>query len=117
MVPTSANGQPAFALYMKQPDGSHQAFQIQVLTLTDKGVSHVSTFFDTTLFAQFGLPEMGLRIDLWLLAHRALNPPSSSSLAEEKSTSAPSSSPRRRAIPTLAAGYCRADVKRMTLSR
>jgi RNA polymerase sigma-70 factor (ECF subfamily) len=58
MVPTSANGQPAFALYMKQPDGSHQAFQIQVLTLTDTGVSHVSTFFDTTLFAQFGMPEM-----------------------------------------------------------
>jgi RNA polymerase sigma-70 factor (ECF subfamily) len=58
MVPTSANGQPAFGLYMKQADGSHQAFQIQVLTLTDKGVSHVSTFFDTTLFAQFGLPEV-----------------------------------------------------------
>jgi RNA polymerase sigma-70 factor (ECF subfamily) len=58
MVRASANGQPAFALYMKQPDGSHRAFQIQVLTLTDKGVSHVSTFFDTTLFAQFGLPEV-----------------------------------------------------------
>jgi hypothetical protein len=26
--------------------------------LTDKGVSHVSTFFDTTLFARFGLPEV-----------------------------------------------------------
>ena len=58
MVPTSANGQPAFALYMKQPDGSHRAFQLQVLTLTDKGVSHVGMFFDTTLFAQFGLPEV-----------------------------------------------------------
>ena len=58
MVPTSANGQPAFGLYMKQPDGTHRAFQLQVLTLTDKGVSHVSTFFDLTLFEKFGLPEV-----------------------------------------------------------
>jgi RNA polymerase sigma-70 factor (ECF subfamily) len=57
MVPTYANGQPAFALYMKQPDGTHKAFQLQVLTLTDKGVSHVGCFFDTTLFEKFGLPE------------------------------------------------------------
>jgi RNA polymerase sigma-70 factor, ECF subfamily len=58
MVPTSANGQPAFGLYMMQPDGTHQAFQLQVLTLTAKGVAHVSVFFDTALFAQFGLPEV-----------------------------------------------------------
>ena len=58
MVPTSANGQPAFALYMREPDGEHRAFQLQVLTLSGKGVSHVSTFFDTTLFKEFGLPEV-----------------------------------------------------------
>jgi RNA polymerase sigma-70 factor (ECF subfamily) len=58
LVPTSANAQPAFGLYMKQPDGLHHAFQIQVLTLSAEGVSHVSTFFDTTLFADFGLPEV-----------------------------------------------------------
>jgi RNA polymerase sigma-70 factor, ECF subfamily len=58
MVPTSANGQPAFALYMKEPDGLHHAFQIQVLTLSGKGVSRVSTFFDLALFEQFGLPEV-----------------------------------------------------------
>ena len=58
MVPTSANGQPAFALYMKQPDGTHHAFQLQVLTLTAMGVAHVSTFFDTTLFVDFGLPDV-----------------------------------------------------------
>jgi len=43
---------------MKQPDGTHHAFQLQVLTVTDKGVSHVGCFFDTALFAQFGLPEV-----------------------------------------------------------
>ena len=58
MVPTSANGQPAFALYMREPDGEHRAFQLQVLTLSGKGVSHVSTFFDITLFEEFGLPEV-----------------------------------------------------------
>ena len=31
---------------------------MQVLTLTDRGVSHVSTFFDTSLFEQFGLPDV-----------------------------------------------------------
>jgi len=61
MVPTSANGQPALALYMKRPDGTYGAFQLQVLTLTDKGVSHVGCFFDTTLFEKFGLPEVVVR--------------------------------------------------------
>jgi RNA polymerase sigma-70 factor (ECF subfamily) len=58
MVPTAANGQPALALYMKQPDGTHGAFQLQVLTLTDKGVSHVGCFFDTALFEEFELPDV-----------------------------------------------------------
>jgi RNA polymerase sigma-70 factor (ECF subfamily) len=61
LVPVFANGQPAFGLYMRQPDGSHQAFQLQVLTLTNQGVSHVSTFFDLTLFDTFGLPEVLVR--------------------------------------------------------
>jgi RNA polymerase sigma-70 factor (ECF subfamily) len=43
---------------MREPDGKHRAFQLQVLTLSGKGVSHVSTFFDTTLFEEFGLPEV-----------------------------------------------------------
>jgi RNA polymerase sigma-70 factor (ECF subfamily) len=56
LVPTSANGQPAFGLYMVQPDGSHAAFQLQVLTLDGDRVSHVSVFFDLRLFEKFGLP-------------------------------------------------------------
>jgi RNA polymerase sigma-70 factor (ECF subfamily) len=58
MVRADANGQPAFALYMRDPDGVHRAFQIQVLTVSDKGVSHVGCFFDTGLFRAFGLPEV-----------------------------------------------------------
>ncbi|MGE5720688.1 MAG: RNA polymerase subunit sigma-70, partial [Nocardioidaceae bacterium] len=58
MLPTSANGQPAFALYMRDADGVHRAFQIQVLTVTDGAVSHVGTFFDTQLFEAFRLPQV-----------------------------------------------------------
>ena len=57
MVQVSANGQPALALYMIQPDGSHRAFQLQVPTVTAEGISHVACFFDTKLFARFGLPD------------------------------------------------------------
>ncbi|HET9646945.1 MAG TPA: sigma-70 family RNA polymerase sigma factor [Microlunatus sp.] len=56
MVPTSANGQPAYAMYMRDLDGVHRAFQLQVLSLRAGRVAHVSAFFDTTLFAVFGLP-------------------------------------------------------------
>jgi RNA polymerase sigma-70 factor (ECF subfamily) len=56
LVPTHANGQPAFGLYMRQPDDSYAAFQLQVLTLDGDRVSHVSVFFDLRLFEKFGLP-------------------------------------------------------------
>jgi RNA polymerase sigma-70 factor, ECF subfamily len=58
MVRADANGQPAFALYMRDADGVHRAFQLQVLTVTGGGVSHVGCFFDTGLFDAFGLPEV-----------------------------------------------------------
>ena len=56
MVPVGANGQPAFGLYMRQPDGTHAAFQLQVLTLSGDRVSRVGVFFDVSLFDRFGLP-------------------------------------------------------------
>jgi RNA polymerase sigma-70 factor (ECF subfamily) len=56
LVPTAANGQPAFAMYILADDGSWQAFQLQVLTLNGTEISHVTVFFDLTLFATFGLP-------------------------------------------------------------
>ncbi|HEY2207222.1 MAG TPA: sigma-70 family RNA polymerase sigma factor [Pseudonocardia sp.] len=51
-----ANGQPVFAVYMRGEDGVHRAFQLQQLTLDERGVSHVACYFDTALFAAFGLP-------------------------------------------------------------
>ncbi len=56
LLPTQANGQPAFAMYIRTDDGSWQAFQLQVLTLTGTAVGHVTAFFDQSLFPRFGLP-------------------------------------------------------------
>ena len=58
LIPTWANGQPAFGLYMRNPDdGGYRPFQLPVLTLHGDRVAHVAVFFDTSLFATFGLPE------------------------------------------------------------
>jgi RNA polymerase sigma-70 factor (ECF subfamily) len=57
LVPTRANGQPAFGLYLRGEDGGYRPFNLPVLTLTEAGVTHVACFFDTGLFAAFGLPD------------------------------------------------------------
>jgi RNA polymerase sigma-70 factor (ECF subfamily) len=58
LLPTAANGQPAYAVYMRGDDGVHRPFQIQQLTVTAGGVSHVTAYFDLKLFTTFGLPEV-----------------------------------------------------------
>jgi RNA polymerase sigma-70 factor (ECF subfamily) len=59
LVPLWANGQPGFAVYMRDPfENSHRAFQIQVLTLTAAGIIHAVAFFDVTLFDAFNLPDL-----------------------------------------------------------
>jgi RNA polymerase sigma-70 factor, ECF subfamily len=55
LIPLTANGQPAAAMYMR--DGErHVPFQLHVLDMDADGVSHVVAFLDTALFAKFGLP-------------------------------------------------------------
>jgi RNA polymerase sigma-70 factor (ECF subfamily) len=56
MLRTSANGQPAFALYMAGPDGDYTPFHIQVLDLDGERVRKVVAFFGEELFTTFGLP-------------------------------------------------------------
>jgi RNA polymerase sigma-70 factor (ECF subfamily) len=56
LLPTEANGQPAFGMYIRLDDGSWLAFQLQVVTLTAAGISHMTAFFDLELFTTFGLP-------------------------------------------------------------
>ena len=57
MVPVAANGQPAFAAYMRGTTASHRAHAVQVLTITPSGLSRVASFNDSSLFAAFSLPE------------------------------------------------------------
>jgi RNA polymerase sigma-70 factor (ECF subfamily) len=57
MVRTTANGQPAFGLYMRGADGEFEPFHLQVLDLDGDRVRHVAAFFDTDLFRRFGLPD------------------------------------------------------------
>ncbi len=56
MLRTSANGQPAFGLYMRQPNGEFTPFHLQVLTIAGDRVAHVGAFFSPQLFETFGLP-------------------------------------------------------------
>jgi RNA polymerase sigma-70 factor (ECF subfamily) len=56
MIATTANGQPAYGLYMRSADGTFQPFHLQVLELDGGRVKHVGAFFDHRLFQTFGLP-------------------------------------------------------------
>jgi RNA polymerase sigma-70 factor, ECF subfamily len=59
LVPTGANRQPAFALYVRGPEGpERRAHTIQVLTLQDDAIAALVYFRDARLFAAFGLPAV-----------------------------------------------------------
>jgi RNA polymerase sigma-70 factor, ECF subfamily len=57
LVPTTANGQPAYGLYMRSADGRMRPFQLQQLTIGPNGVERVTAYFDLRLFETFGLPS------------------------------------------------------------
>src|SRR5215470_16936623 len=56
LVPVVANGQPAFAVYQREPDGDWHAHAVQVLTLAATRIARIVAFTDASLFASFGLP-------------------------------------------------------------
>ncbi|MFN2587546.1 MAG: sigma-70 family RNA polymerase sigma factor [Actinomycetota bacterium] len=57
LVPTSANGAPAFAQYKPAPDGSLAPWSLQVLELSGGKISGITFFLDTArVFPLFGLP-------------------------------------------------------------
>ncbi len=57
LVPTAANGQPAFAVYQRsEADARWAAHSIQVLALEQDEISTMTLFVDTRLFKEFGLP-------------------------------------------------------------
>jgi RNA polymerase sigma-70 factor (ECF subfamily) len=58
LVPTSANGLPAFAIYeFSGADKRWNAHSIHVLTLENDAISAVTLFLDPHLFHDFGLPQ------------------------------------------------------------
>jgi RNA polymerase sigma-70 factor (TIGR02960 family) len=59
LIPTRANGQPAFAMYLRDPDGEvAHAHGIVVLTLEDGRIGRITRFGDVSMFARFGLPTV-----------------------------------------------------------
>ena len=57
LVPTRANGQPAFAAYLRDPaTGVSRAFGLMVVTLAGSQISAITRFDNSTL-APFGLPR------------------------------------------------------------
>ena len=58
LLPTCANGQPAFGLYSQTENRSvYAAYGIQVVTLVDHAISDVITFRNPSLVMRFGLPQ------------------------------------------------------------
>jgi RNA polymerase sigma-70 factor (ECF subfamily) len=55
-VHTSANGEPALAMYLRAEDGVFRPFALQAFTVRGGVFSHVVSFFDHRLFDTFGLP-------------------------------------------------------------
>jgi hypothetical protein len=56
LVPTRANGQPAFGAYLRSPNGARHGTGLYVLTLTGNRISAMTRFENNTLPA-FGLPR------------------------------------------------------------
>ena len=61
LIPTVANGSPAFAQYKPAPGGGHEPWSLQVLETDGARISGITFFLDTARwFPLFGLP---LRLD------------------------------------------------------
>jgi RNA polymerase sigma-70 factor (TIGR02960 family) len=58
MIATTANGQPAAAVYNRDADGELRAEGVVVLAATATGVSRVVKFHDPALVALFGFPDV-----------------------------------------------------------
>ena len=58
LIPTVANGMPAFGQYKPSPDGGLAPWSLQVLSVSGGAITGICFFLDTErLFPLFGLPE------------------------------------------------------------
>ncbi|MGK8509592.1 RNA polymerase subunit sigma-70 [Nocardia asiatica] len=58
LVPTVANAQPAFGVYLHGHGGVHHPHALQLLTLSELGITRIDMFHDPTLFPLFDLPDL-----------------------------------------------------------
>jgi RNA polymerase sigma-70 factor (ECF subfamily) len=56
LLPTTANGRPAFGSYRVDPEGGHTPFALQVLEISDGRIAEIHNFLYPELFPAFGLP-------------------------------------------------------------
>ncbi len=57
LMPTAANGCPAFGQYRCDPDGGHKPWALQVLETSAGRITAINSFLETdTIFPAFGLP-------------------------------------------------------------
>jgi ketosteroid isomerase-like protein len=58
LLPTAANGAPAFAQYAPSPSGGRLLpWGVHVLEVRDGRIAHVHQFIDAALYPRLGLPE------------------------------------------------------------
>jgi RNA polymerase sigma-70 factor (ECF subfamily) len=57
LLPSHANGLPAYGQYRRDPQGGHTPWSLQVLEVRDGRIAHIHHFLDTSLFRRFELPE------------------------------------------------------------
>jgi RNA polymerase sigma-70 factor (ECF subfamily) len=55
LVPTGANGQPAFVAYRRTAEGRYEATGVEVLTVVGARISRITAFHDPSLVPTFGL--------------------------------------------------------------
>jgi RNA polymerase sigma-70 factor (ECF subfamily) len=58
LLPTRANGAPAFAIYQRDEENRYRAFGLQLLILQRGRISYIVNFIDPKLPIQFGFPAV-----------------------------------------------------------
>jgi hypothetical protein len=99
LVPTRANGQPAFGTYLRAPGGISHGTGLYVLTLTGDRICAM-TRFENSVLPSFGLPR-SLRPDQ--------RPPAAARPRQEPA--AERDDPPAQVRPAHPASHCRAAVR------
>jgi RNA polymerase sigma-70 factor (ECF subfamily) len=56
LVPVTANGERAFAVYQREPGGAYHGHAVLAVTVTATGIARIIAFQDQEVFSSFGLP-------------------------------------------------------------